>query len=109
MSGKKKYRIGEVAKILNIEAYVLRFWEKEFPQIAPFRTAKKQRFYTDKHIDLIRRIKSLLYEQGMTIAGARRLLAEDTEREPSSPGKEDGFMRMVEQELNDIRKLLRKP
>lgn len=71
---EKSYRIGEAADMLHLKSYVLRFWETEFPQLAPLRTDKGQRLYTDSHIALLHRIKKLLHEQGMTIEGARRVL-----------------------------------
>ena len=70
----KTYRIGEVADMLNLKSYVLRFWESEFPQLVPSRTEKGQRLYTEEHVDLLRRIQTLLHAQGMTIEGARRIL-----------------------------------
>lgn len=73
MSGKT-YRIGEAADLLQLKSYVLRFWETEFTQLAPLRTDKGQRLYTEEHIELLRRIRHLLHEQGMTIDGARRVL-----------------------------------
>ncbi len=72
---EKTYRIGEAADILNLKTYVLRFWETEFPQLKPLRTEKGQRLYTERDLTLLRRIRELLHEQGMTIDGARRLLA----------------------------------
>lgn len=69
------FRIGEAAEALELKTCVLRFWESEFPQLEPVRTAKGQRLYTEKHIELLRRIRSLLHEQGMTIDGARRVLS----------------------------------
>ncbi|MBO4368957.1 MAG: MerR family transcriptional regulator, partial [Desulfovibrio sp.] len=71
---EKTYRIGEAAELLNLKSYVLRFWETEFPQLAPLRTEKGQRLYSEEHLALLRRIKQLLHEQGMTIDGARRVL-----------------------------------
>ena len=67
---EKMYRIGEAAELLNLKSYVLRFWETEFPQLAPLRTDHGQRLYSEEHIALLRRIKQLLHEQGMTIDGA---------------------------------------
>lgn len=72
---EKTYRIGEAADILNLKTYVLRFWETEFPQLKPLRTEKGQRLYTERDLALLRRIRELLHEQGMTIDGARRVLA----------------------------------
>ena len=71
----KTYRIGEVSRLLELESYVLRFWETEFSQLVPLRTEKGQRVYTEEHITLLNRIKSLLYDQGMTIEGARKVLS----------------------------------
>lgn len=68
------YRIGEAARALELKTCVLRFWESEFPQLSPVRTPKGQRLYTEEHLALLRRIRSLLHEQGMTIQGARRVL-----------------------------------
>lgn len=74
---KDVYRIGEVASMLDLETYVIRFWETEFPHLAPLRTPKGQRLYTQKHIAALLTVKALLHEHGMTIEGARRLLAEN--------------------------------
>ena len=71
---EKIYRIGEAAALLDLKAYVLRFWETEFPQLVPVRTDKGQRLYSEENIALLRRIKYLLHEQGLTIEGARRIL-----------------------------------
>lgn len=78
----KTYRIGEAAEILKLKSYVLRFWESEFFQLAPLRTARGQRLYTEEHLALLRRIQTLLHKEGMTIDGARRILEnEKTTRE----------------------------
>ncbi len=75
--GQKTYRIGEAAAKLNLKSYVLRFWETEFSQIAPIRTEKGQRLYTESDLAVLGRIRYLLHERGLTIDGARRLLAEE--------------------------------
>ena len=67
----RTYKIGHAARLVGVEPYVLRFWEGEFIQIEAGRTAKGQRFYTDEDLTVIRRIKHLLYEEKMTIEGAR--------------------------------------
>jgi len=74
--GKKYYRIGEVSELIGVEAHVLRYWEGEFRQIRTHRVAK-QRLYRIEDIDFIRHIKTLLYDQGFTIAGAKRRIAEE--------------------------------
>ena len=73
---ERTYRIGEAASLLNLKTYVLRFWETEFPQLDPLRTEKGQRLYTEADLALLRRIRFLLHERGLTIEGARRMLAE---------------------------------
>ena len=80
MHGKKPqpgrmYRIGEAARELDLQTSVLRFWEGEFPGLQPVRTPKGQRLYTERDMELLCKIRSLLHEQGMTIEGARRVLA----------------------------------
>ncbi len=77
---EKTYRIGDVAEQLQLKSYVLRFWETEFSQLAPLRTGKGQRLYTEEHVSLLKRIKNLLHEQGMTIDGARRVLQSEQGR-----------------------------
>lgn len=72
----KTYRIGEAAELLNLKSYVLRFWETEFNQLEPLRTNKGQRLYTEEHVRILMRIKYLLHERGLTIEGAKRMLAE---------------------------------
>lgn len=74
---EKTYRIGEAAELLNLKTYVLRFWETEFPQLDPLRTEKGQRLYSERDIAVLRRIRHLLHERGLTIEGARRILAEE--------------------------------
>lgn len=73
MTGKM-YRIGEASAALGLKSYVLRFWETEFPQLEPVRTEKGQRLYTEEHLELLKLIKHLLHERGLTIDGARRIL-----------------------------------
>lgn len=70
---KRKFRIGELAKVLNIERFVIRFWEKEF-MLKATRSDGGQRFYDEKDLEKFRLIKELLYERGFTISGARKQL-----------------------------------
>ncbi|MBF0515167.1 MAG: MerR family transcriptional regulator, partial [Desulfovibrionaceae bacterium] len=76
MTNAKTYKIGQVAELTGLKAFVLRFWESEFPQLTPIRTPKGQRLYTGEHLALIERIRALLYADGLTIEGARRRLAD---------------------------------
>lgn len=68
------YRIGEAAKILNVKTSVLRFWESEFTQIHPKRTETGQRYYSEKDMHILKKIHTLLYQEGMTINGAKKTL-----------------------------------
>lgn len=101
------YKIGEACKELGIQPYVLRYWETEFPALAPSKSRSGQRVYSEKELEIIRRIKQLLYEEGYTIAGAKKKLetelaagglgegeivtavkaAEEAQAEPSTPRK----------------------
>ncbi len=114
----KTYRIGEAAELLELPSSVLRFWESEFVQLAPLRTEKGQRLYTEEHLALLRRIRTLLREEGMTIDGARRVL--ETERESRSglanlvplravptPEAQAELLREFTEELRRLRQLLR--
>ncbi|HEX6161493.1 MAG TPA: MerR family transcriptional regulator, partial [Thermoanaerobaculia bacterium] len=73
----KLYKIGEVCRVADVQPYVLRYWETEFPQLAPNKSGGGQRLYTRREIDTILRIKELLYRDGFTIAGAKKKLEED--------------------------------
>src|SRR5258707_6035952 len=78
---KKLYKIGEVCKLADVQPYVLRYWETEFPLLTPNKSGGGQRMYTRGEIDVILRIKQLLYSEGFTIAGAKKKL----ENESASP------------------------
>jgi DNA-binding transcriptional MerR regulator len=87
---KLYYKIREVCEIVGVEAHVLRFWESEFPALAPPKSRTGQRTYRPKDIELLLRIKKLLYEEGFTIAGARKRLGSDEgDAENSANSPED--------------------
>ena len=101
MEAEKTYRIGEVAKLLQLKSYVLRFWETEFPQLSPSRTEKGQRLYTEKDVELLRSIRHLLHERGLTIDGARKeLAAQNSETDLVS------LLDDIRQELLEMRAML---
>src|SRR5580692_191356 len=68
------YKIGEACKALGIQPYVLRYWETEFPALSPSKSRSGQRVYSEKELEIIRRVKQLLYDEGYTIAGAKKKL-----------------------------------
>src|SRR5712691_2545788 len=71
---KLYFRIGEVSSLLGVETYVLRYWETEFPTLAPKKSGTGHRLYRRKDVELLLRIKHLLYEKRFTIEGARQSL-----------------------------------
>ena len=73
---KLYFRIGDVARLCSLPAYVLRFWETEFPQLKPHKGGSGQRLYRKRDVEIVLEIKRLLYDEGFTIAGARKFLAE---------------------------------
>ncbi len=87
---KTYFKIGEVAKLLEVEPYVLRYWETEFDVLEPEKTKSGQRVYQRSDIELLLQIRSLLYEEMFTIAGARRQLARSREGKPSYFDLEEG-------------------
>jgi len=103
------YRIKEVADLAGVEPYVLRYWETEFPPLSPQKTKGGQRIYSRRDIEIILQIKRLLYEEGYTIAGARKILAQHGAEAPTaskrSPGKEE-LRRVIKDLANEIRSLL---
>jgi len=96
------FRIGEVCKIVKIEPFVLRFWETEFPSLAPGKSKSGHRVYKRKDIENILRVKELLYERGYTIAGARKQLARSRAPKP----EREKVLTQMRKELQDILTLL---
>lgn len=82
---KDLYRIGEVSRLTDTKAFVLRYWETEFPMLQPVKSPSGHRLYRREDVETVLRIKRLLYDEGFTIAGARRHL-----REAESGLAEDG-------------------
>ncbi|MGB6131396.1 MAG: MerR family transcriptional regulator [Acidobacteriaceae bacterium] len=109
---KLYFRIGDVAKLCGVEAYVLRFWESEFPQLRPNKSGTGQRLYRRRDVELAIRIRSLLHDEGYTIAGARQVLAQESARSksPQLPlihGTGNAAVQAKLQRLrNDLRELL---
>ena len=71
---QKLYRIGEVSRLTELKPFVLRYWESEFPMLEPVKSPNGHRMYRQEDVDLVFKIKRLLYDEGFTIAGARRHL-----------------------------------
>ena len=108
---KLYFRIGEVSRLCRLPAYVLRFWETEFPQLKPNKSSTGQRMYRRRDVEHVLRIKQLLYEQRFTIAGARDLLKEEARPArkqnalPFPKASSNGLMK-VRKELQDVLTML---
>jgi DNA-binding transcriptional MerR regulator len=90
---ERLYRIGEVSRLSDLKPFVLRYWETEFPMLEPVKSPSGHRMYRQQDVDVVFKIKRLLYDEGFTIAGARRLLREGNGAigvEPSSRGATEG-------------------
>jgi len=107
---KLYFRIGEVAQLCRLPAYVLRFWETEFPHLKPVKSSTGQRMYRHKDVESVLRIKKLLYEEGFTIAGARQQLRvenkTDKKQNPLPFPERTSDLKYIRQGLKDILGLL---
>ncbi|RSL16598.1 DNA-binding transcriptional MerR regulator [Edaphobacter aggregans] len=115
---KLYFRIGEVAKLCDVPAYVLRFWESEFPQLKPHKGGTGQRLYRRRDVETALHVKSLLYDQGYTIPGARQVIkSELKQKEPqlalgidsAAQSVNPQQLRKLQKELRDLLAILTKP
>ena len=120
---KRLYKIGEVCRMADVQPYVLRYWETEFPALAPNKSGGGQRMYSRPEIDVILRIKQLLYSEGFTIAGAKKKLETEMNEPPAAPAAAGvasagsvarssnaaKTITKVRRELNDILRMLDDP
>jgi DNA-binding transcriptional MerR regulator len=102
---KLYFRIGEVASLCHLPAYVLRFWESEFPQLRPVKSSTGQRMYRKRDVESVMRIKQLLYEQGFTISGARQQMRAEVKSD--KPQSAIPFPTQAVPEIQHIRQGLR--
>jgi DNA-binding transcriptional MerR regulator len=106
---KAYFRIGEVSKILNVEPYVIRYWETEFKTVNPVRTKTAQRLYRKKDVQELLTIKNLLYAQRFTIDGAKKQLQKmrsNDEPEIKNSEKQKLFLIRIKQELQQIKDII---
>ena len=108
---KLYFRIGEVATLCHLPAYVLRFWESEFPQLKPVKSSTGQRMYRKRDVESVLRIKQLLYEQGFTISGARQQLRSENKSDKTQsaipvPSQSVPEIQHIRQGLREILDLL---
>ncbi|HNY49094.1 MAG TPA: MerR family transcriptional regulator [Smithella sp.] len=106
---KAYFRIGEVSKILDVEPYVIRYWETEFKTVSPVRTKTAQRLYRKKDVQELLTIKNLLYAQRFTIDGAKKQLQKlrnNEEPENKDNEKQKLFLMRIKQELQQIKEMM---
>ncbi|MEX0737991.1 MAG: MerR family transcriptional regulator [Pseudohongiella sp.] len=102
---KRYFTIGEVGELCTVKPHVLRYWEQEFPQLKPVKRRGNRRYYQREDVLLIRQIKSLLYEQGFTIGGARQRMNGHQEASAGT-SVEAGELRQMIKELEEALSLL---
>lgn len=101
---KRYFTIGEVSELCLVKTHVLRYWEQEFPQLEPVKRRGNRRYYQRQDVILIREIRSLLYEHGFTIGGARQKLSGESETEAVAMDK--ALIKSMLAELKEIQALL---
>jgi len=105
---KAYFRIGEVSKILNIEPYVIRYWETEFRSVKPVRTRSSQRLYRKKDVEELMTIRNLLYLQRFTIDGAKKQLTKMRgDKDPESKTIDKDKLILIKHELQQIRNIIK--
>ncbi len=104
--GKRYFTIGEVSDLCAVKPHVLRYWEQEFPQLKPVKRRGNRRYYQRQDVLIIRQIRSLLYDDGFTIGGARqRLTGEDAKSDVSQSQQ---IIKQLRLELEQVLKILRR-
>ena len=104
--GKRYFTIGEVSQLCGVKPHVLRYWEQEFPQLKPVKRPGNRRYYQRQDVLIIRQIRSLLYEEGFTIGGARQKLTGDEARTDLSQSQQ--IIRQIRSELEETLRFLRR-
>ena len=103
---KRYFAIGEVSELCGVKPHVLRYWEQEFPNLKPVKRRGNRRYYQRHDVLMIRQIRSLLYDQGFTITGARQRL--DGEHGKTESTISSQIVRQVRMELEEVLQLLRR-
>jgi DNA-binding transcriptional MerR regulator len=104
--GKRYFTIGEVSELCGVKPHVLRYWEQEFPQLKPVKRRGNRRYYQRHDVIMIRQIRSLLYEEGFTIGGARQRLSGEEAKEDVSQSQQ--IIKQLRTELEDVLKILKR-
>ena len=104
--GKRYFTIGEVSELCAVKPHVLRYWEQEFPQLKPVKRRGNRRYYQRHDVLMIRQIRSLLYEQGFTIGGARQKLSGTEAKEDVNQSQQ--IIRQMRGELEELLQTLKR-
>ena len=104
--GKRYFTIGEVSDLCGVKPHVLRYWEQEFPTLKPLKRRGNRRYYQRQDVILIRQIRSLLYEHGFTIGGARQRLAGEDAKDDVNQSQQ--IIRQLRVELEDVLAILKR-
>jgi DNA-binding transcriptional MerR regulator len=104
--GKRYFTIGEVSDLCAVKPHVLRYWEQEFPQLKPVKRRGNRRYYQRQDVLIIRQIRSLLYDDGFTIGGARQRLTGDHAKTDASQSQQ--IVKQIRLELEQVLKILRR-
>jgi DNA-binding transcriptional MerR regulator len=104
--GKRYFTIGEVSDLCAVKPHVLRYWEQEFPQLKPVKRRGNRRYYQRQDVLIIRQIRSLLYEDGFTIGGARQRLMGDDAKSDTTQSQQ--IIKQLRVELEQVLKILRR-
>ena len=99
--GKRYFTIGEVSELCDVKPHVLRYWEQEFPTLSPVKRRGNRRYYQRQDVLLIRQIRSLLYDQGFTIGGARQRLGGDDVKEEATQ-----IRQIIDQTISELEDVL---
>ena len=102
--GKRYFTIGEVSELCDVKPHVLRYWEQEFPQLKPVKRRGNRRYYQRQDVLMIRQIRSLLYDHGFTIGGARSRLTEEGQEQPAMDNER--FKELVREMIAELEALL---
>jgi DNA-binding transcriptional MerR regulator len=104
--GKRYFTIGEVSELCGVKPHVLRYWEQEFTQLKPVKRRGNRRYYQRHDVIMIRQIRSLLYEQGFTIGGARQQMSGDGMKEDNAQSQQ--IIRQLRTELEEVLQILKR-
>jgi DNA-binding transcriptional MerR regulator len=104
--GKRYFTIGEVSELCAVKPHVLRYWEQEFPQLKPVKRRGNRRYYQRQDVLIIRQIRSLLYDEGFTIGGARQRLTGESAKSDVTQSQQ--IIKQLRMELEQVLKILRR-